>query len=451
MAITFVQKSDLSVKKHNAKIALVLAGGAISGGAYMLAGLKAFNNLMVNKDVTDFDIYVGLSAGAFIAGPLAYGITVEELLKSIDGRSSIVSQLKPLDFYNPNVSEYINKPLELIFDSLTAAPRFGVNLVSALVNPEHRYLSTLARFLRKPNWRNTDDLMKVLVRVTLASSQIPSPLQYLPSGLFDNRSLERYLRKNLERNNRKNDFSELYYRRRKALYITAMDLDAAERVVFGHDENNSLTISEATQASTALPGFFRPARIKGHEYLDGGVTTTANVDVAIDHGADLVVVYNPFRPLQNRLLIRFYKELGTYVPDKPYLSQGGFFAVLNQAFRALLHFRLEHALLRYANNPAFKGDIILIEPDIHDITFFDINPVAFWERAKAAEHGFISVKESLDAHYPLVKQILNAYGIDTTMTFIDEDARKIQATPYDETVINVLGKERIKRDIRLAM
>ncbi len=451
MGITFVQKSDLSIKRPHAKVALVLAGGAISGGSYTLAGLKALNNLMINKDVTDFDIFVGLSAGAFIAAPVAHGISVEELLKSLDGRSNIISQLKPLDFYNPNISEYISKPLELVYDGTTAAPRFAINLITGLFNPEHRYWSTLARFLRKPNWRHTDDLMKVLTRVTMASSHVSSPLKYLPSGVFDNRSLERYIRKNFERNNRKNDFAELYYRRRKSLYITAMNLDSADRVVFGHDEDNSLTISEAVQASTALPGFFKPARIKGHEYLDGGVTTTANIDVAIDHGAELVIVYNPFRPLHNRLLIRYYKEMGTYLADKKYLSDGGFFAVLNQAFRALLHYRLEHALLRYAQNPAFRGDIILIEPDIHDITFFDINPVAFWERGKAAEHGFISVKESIEAHFGRVKQILGAYGIETTMAFIDEDAKKIQATPYDETVISVLGKERAKRDIRLAM
>ena len=69
------------------------------------------------------------------------------------------------------------------------------------------------------------------------------------------------------------------------LYIVAMNLDTAERVVFGHDEDSSLTISEAVQASTALPGFYKPARIKGVDYVDGGVRRTANIDVAIEHGA----------------------------------------------------------------------------------------------------------------------------------------------------------------------
>jgi hypothetical protein len=37
------------------------------------------------------------------------------------------------------------------------------------------------------------------------------------------------------------------------------------------------------------------------------------------------------------------------------------------------------------------------------------------------------------------------------MIHIEEDAKKIASTPYDEAVIGVLGKERLKRDIRLVM
>ena len=87
MGITFVQKSDLSKKKLHAKTALVLAGGAVSGGAFKAGGLKALNDFLVNKKVTDFDIYVGISAGGFLSVPLAGGIPPEEILKSLDGTS----------------------------------------------------------------------------------------------------------------------------------------------------------------------------------------------------------------------------------------------------------------------------------------------------------------------------------------------------------------------------
>ena len=64
MGITIIQKSDLSVRKPNAKVALVLAGGAVTGGAFKVGGLKALDDLLVNRKTTDFDVYVGLSAGA---------------------------------------------------------------------------------------------------------------------------------------------------------------------------------------------------------------------------------------------------------------------------------------------------------------------------------------------------------------------------------------------------
>ena len=451
MGITVVQKSDLTVKKKNPKIALVLAGGAVSGGAYKLGGLKALNDLMVNKDVSDFDVFVGLSAGALLVAPLAAGISTEEMLKSFDGRSERFRQLRWLDFYNPNISELVGRPLDFVFRLATAAPRFYIKFLTELLSADRQFIKLVTNFLKSPNYKNADMIAKNLVKIALASKDLPSVLDILPSGIFDNTRLERYVRRNVKRNNLKNSFSELHRKLGKELYITALNLDTAERVVFGHDEDDSLSISEAIQASTALPGFYKPARIRGIDYIDGGVTTTANVDVAVKHGADLVIVYNPFRPFYNKLLIRFYKDLATYQSDKPYIADGGVYAVLNQSFRVLLHHRLQMALKRFEQNPEFKGDIVLVEPDLFDINFFEINPLAFWERARAAELGYLSVKQSIEKHYPLVKKILASYSIDSTMMYIDEDAKKIQSTPKDDAIIGILGKSRIKRDIRLVM
>ena len=451
MGITIVQKSDLSVKKKNPKIALVLAGGAVSGGAYKLGGLKALNDLMVNKDIGDFNIFVGLSAGALLCAPLAAGISPEEMLKSFDGRSERFKQLRWLDFYSPNVSELIGKPMDFLFRLATAWPRFSINFMTTLFSSDRRFLGSVLRFMKSPTYENADSVVKILVKVALASREFPSMLDLLPSGIFENNRLESYIRRNIHRNNLKNSFQELHNQLGKDLYITAMNLDSAERVIFGPDEDTSLTISEAIQASTALPGFYKPARIQGVDYIDGGVTTTANIDVAINHGADLIVCYNPFRPFINKLLIRYFKDVATYVTDKPYISDGGMYAVINQSFRILLHSRLQMALKRFERDPEFRGDIILVEPDLYDYNFFEINPLAFWERARAAELGFLSVKQSVEKQYPLIKKILSTYSVDTTMMYLDEDSKKLQSTPKDETIINILGRPRIKRDIRLAM
>ena len=46
-----------------------------------------------------------------------------------------------------------------------------------------------------------------------------------------------------------------------------------------------------------------------------------------------------------------------------------------------------------------------------------MNPLAFWERRKAAKRGYESVKESISLNYELLQKILNAYGIITSWEF----------------------------------
>src|SRR5215510_15457116 len=122
MGLTIVHKSDLSTRKKNPRISLVLAGGAVTGGAYKLGGLKALDDFLVNRKTTDFDIYVGLSAGAFLAAPLAGGVTPPEMLRALDGASEDFTYLSPFEFYNPNLSEFAAKPLEFLLDLITYFP-----------------------------------------------------------------------------------------------------------------------------------------------------------------------------------------------------------------------------------------------------------------------------------------------------------------------------------------
>src|SRR2546429_6854543 len=123
MGLTIVHKSDLATRKKNPRVALVLAGGAVTGGAYKLGGLKALDDFLVNRKTTDFDIYVGLSAGALLAAPLARGVTPPEMLRSLDGSSQDFTYLSPLDFYNPNLPEFARHPAEFLVGLLPYLPR----------------------------------------------------------------------------------------------------------------------------------------------------------------------------------------------------------------------------------------------------------------------------------------------------------------------------------------
>ena len=61
-------------------------------------------------------------------------------------------------------------------------------------------------------------------------------------------------------------------------------------------QNSDVPISLAVAASSALPMIYKPVRIGGREYVDGGMRGNASLDIAIEHGADLIVCVNPLVP-----------------------------------------------------------------------------------------------------------------------------------------------------------
>ena len=51
MGLTLIRKSSGRPPKRNPRIALVLSGGAVSGGAFKVGGLKALNDFFVGRGV----------------------------------------------------------------------------------------------------------------------------------------------------------------------------------------------------------------------------------------------------------------------------------------------------------------------------------------------------------------------------------------------------------------
>ena len=70
----------------------------------------------------------------------------------------------------------------------------------------------------------------------------------LPTGIYHNRGIERYVRDVLSDPDRSNDFREL----NADLRITATDLDTCERIVFGEGEWDSVPISRAVAGPNRL-------------------------------------------------------------------------------------------------------------------------------------------------------------------------------------------------------
>ena len=74
------------------------------------------------------------------------------------------------------------------------------------------------------------------------------------------------------------------------LRVTAVDAGTGEFVAF--DRTSGATLVEAVAASCAVPGVWPPVTIGSRRFIDGGMRSTINADLAAGH--DRVVVLTPF-------------------------------------------------------------------------------------------------------------------------------------------------------------
>src|SRR6185436_7750278 len=79
----------------------------------------------------------------------------------------------------------------------------------------------------------------------------------------------------------------------RPLWICAVRLRDGHRVVFGRDPVDVPDIGVAVEASSAIPGFFRPVRIGEERYIDGGVHSPTNAELLAGLSLDGVVVVSP--------------------------------------------------------------------------------------------------------------------------------------------------------------
>jgi NTE family protein len=73
------------------------------------------------------------------------------------------------------------------------------------------------------------------------------------------------------------------------LLITAVDADTGECATF--DSSSGISLIEAVGASCAVPGVWPPVRLNGRRWMDGGMRSATNADLAA--GSDRVVVLAP--------------------------------------------------------------------------------------------------------------------------------------------------------------
>jgi NTE family protein len=81
------------------------------------------------------------------------------------------------------------------------------------------------------------------------------------------------------------------------LRVVAVDRASGRRVVFGSPGSPDVTVAQAVQASCSVPWIFAPAHINGREYVDGGVWSNTNLDVAPAARMTQVLCLNPIASL----------------------------------------------------------------------------------------------------------------------------------------------------------
>jgi predicted acylesterase/phospholipase RssA len=335
------------------RIGLALAGGGPLGAIYEIGVLSALAEAIRGFDFNEAEVYVGVSAGSFIAAGLANGYTPQALSRLFIEDTHSEDRFDPALLLRPALGEYA------------------------------RRLASLPPLLAEAAWAyisNPGNALDALERLGRA----------LPTGLFDGEQIDRYLGRIFDGPGRTNDFRRL----RHKLFIVAAELDTGESVAFGAPGVDHVPISRAVQASSALPGLFPPVEIGGHYFVDGALRKTLHASVALAHGVDLLICVNPLVPYYARQhsLADAGRRRRDHRMDK--LVEGGLPVVLAQTYRAIIHSRLDAGMERYKT--AYPDtDIVLFQPNRHDADMFFTNLFSYSGRHRLCEHAYQKMRREL--------------------------------------------------------
>jgi NTE family protein len=213
--------------------ALVLAGGGVAGIAWETGILRgiADESPAAAQRLVQSDVLVGTSAGSTVAAQISSGYSLEALFDRQVAETSAE--------IDPGVD--IDAITELFLDAL--------------------------REPRTHGWDPTRKRLQRIGAVALATDTVPETVrrdviaQRLPMHEWPDRVLR----------------------------IVAIDTETGELVVF--DRDSGIGLVDAVAASCAVPGAWPPVTITGRRYMDGGVNSSVNIEIAGD--CDVAVVLVP--------------------------------------------------------------------------------------------------------------------------------------------------------------
>jgi NTE family protein len=211
----------------NTGTALVLGGGGVAGIAWELGVLLGLAESGVN--LTDAGLVVGTSAGACVGAQITSSTPVETLYNL---------QLDPGASANEQAVEFDMASLIAIFQELESAKvsgektaalaRVGAMAIAAPTPPEAERLAIIASRLPSAQWPT------------------------------------------------------------RRLLITTVDAHSGEFVVF--DSMSGISLIDAVAASCAVPGVWPPVTIGDKRYIDGGVHSPINADLAVGSAKAVILL-----------------------------------------------------------------------------------------------------------------------------------------------------------------
>jgi predicted acylesterase/phospholipase RssA len=336
-------------RHRRSRIGLALAGGGPLGAIYEIGALAALSEALTGIDFNDADVYVGVSAGAFIAAGLVNGVTPRQMSRLFIESQRSDDRFDPAILLRPALREYGRRAASL----------------PALI------AGALWRYVRRPG--SPLEAVQQLGRA-------------IPTGLFDGDQVDRYLARVFSHPGRSNDFRRL----RHKLFLVATDLDTGEAVAFGAPGFDHVPISRAVQASAALPGVFPPVPIDGRYFVDGALKKTLHASIALEQGVDLLICLNPLVPYDAGP----QRQPRDRARPLDKLVEGGLPVVLAQTFRSIIHSRLDAGMERYKT--AYPDvDIVLFQPNRADADMFFTNLFSYASRRRLCEHAYQKTRQEL--------------------------------------------------------
>ncbi len=378
------------------KVGLVLGGGGALGGIYEIGALRALDEALEGIDFNDLYVYVGVSAGAFVAANLANQMTTAQMCRIFVKNEADVHPFHPEVFYRPAIREYLKRAVS----------------VPGLL------LEACAKFVENPRDQSFVEAMTILA-------------QAVPSGLFDNEGLHEYLERSFSLLGRTNDFRKLSRR----LYLIAADVESSETVRFGAPGFDHVPISKAVQASVAAPAIYTPVEIDGRYYADGTLRKGIHASVALEDGADLILAINPVVPIDVQAAV----EAGTMEPGA--LLNRGMPNIVAQTYRTMVYSRMRAGMAMY--DKEYPNAVIsLFEPTRDDAKLFFSNVFSFQSRRIVCEHAYQMTRQDLLNRYDELTEELAPFNISLRKDILEDEQRTISTSLYGEMLPLYVANER---------